>query len=89
MTTHFKRDLALLCPTCAGGQFLFETEESELIECIGCNRRLRRDELVQENMESIHEGLRDLAREAVRESASELRNSLRKAFQNSKHIRFK
>lgn len=82
--------VTLLCPTCGSDQFLFDDEvEYCPVRCVNCGREMSRDELVQENAESIDTYVAQIGEEVKTDIAKELKKSLRDSFKSSEHIRLK
>lgn len=86
----YDRNINMLCPTCGGDQF--ETGESadeatEIVKCASCGRVLTKDELIDENSETIEEHVKEMGAEAVKDLAKEMKESIRKAFRGNKNIR--
>jgi uncharacterized Zn finger protein (UPF0148 family) len=88
----YNRSISLLCPTCGCSDFSYEKGSDETIQvmtCVSCEREFNKDELIQENSESIDEHLSEIKEEIVKDIADELRKSLKRAISGSKNIRFK
>ena len=88
----YSRNIELLCPTCGGSQFEHDDDiENDYAEvrCIGCDRKMTKEELIRENSESIDEHAHEIGREAVDDLAKEMKKELKKAFRGNKNIKFK
>lgn len=83
------RTITLQCPTCGGSAFKSETNENPEVKCIGCERVIRRDELIQENSETIQEHLDKMKRDIVKDAADQMRKTLKNAFKGNKNIKLK
>jgi len=86
----YNRNISLLCPTCGGSHFEYETGVDETIEvakCASCGRSITKDELLRENSENIHEHVSEMAEQVKNDLAKELQESLKKAFSGNKNIR--
>ena len=78
----------MLCPTCGNTDFEHDGDNSPL-RCVGCDRVFEREELIRENGEIIEAELDEVKAEVLRDTTKELRDTLRKAFNGSKHFKFK
>ena len=79
MFEHQTRTISLLCPTCAGDQFEFDTELSEENRkyfCVGCQISFRHNDLKAANGGKIEAELSEFKAEL----ASEIKASFKKAF---------
>ncbi len=89
---NYSKSISLQCPTCGCSDFSYDEGVDETIQimtCASCGRELNKDELILENSENITEHLHETKSEIVNDITDELRKSLKKAFSNSKNIRFK
>ncbi len=51
-----ERQINLLCPTCGGDQFEYDTgdpQNAALFTCASCGREIQREDLLDENQELI------------------------------------
>jgi len=80
------RSVGLRCSTCGGGEFRYDAAvDDSPIECGSCGRIFSREELIRENGETIE----DAANEMKADIVASVRDDFRKAFKNSKFVRFK
>lgn len=88
----YSRDIELICPTCGGSQFEYgddiESDHAD-VRCIGCDRVMTKEELIDENSESINEHAREVGKEAVDDLAKNMKRDLKKAFRGNKNIKIK
>lgn len=72
----YNRSVRLLCPTCGGDQFEFESENQaiESVKCNDCGRVFAKDQLIEENRENIQEHVKEMGQEASKDIAKELRD---------------
>ena len=88
----YSRNIELQCPTCGGSQFEYGEDidnDHASVRCIGCDRILTKDELIQENAENIDEHAQEIGKEALDDFAKKMKNDLKRAFRGNKHIKIK
>ena len=88
----YDKQISLQCPTCGSQQFKHDgniENEDTILECHGCDRSMRKGDLIQENSENINEHLNDMKKEVLKDVKADLSASLKKAFSGNKHIKFK
>jgi ribosomal protein S27E len=84
----YSRSIAMMCPTCGHEDFEFEQDEGP-IRCTSCSRVFTREELIRENGEVIEAEVDELKADVLKDARKELSEGFRKAFQGSKHIKFR
>lgn len=88
----YSRKIEFVCPTCGGSQFEYgddiESVHAE-VRCIGCDRIMVKEELMQENYENIDEHVEEIGKEAVGDLAKKMEAELKKAFRGNKNIKIK
>ena len=88
----YSRNIELICPTCGGSQFEHgdDLEDDRAnVRCVGCDRVLTKEELIQENAENIDEHAKEIGKEAVDDLAKKMKKDLKKAFKGNKNLKFK
>ena len=90
-TSKYNRMIEAQFPTCAGTHFSFEGSEddSAMVTCASCGRRMTRAELRQENNENVEAHVKEIGKQATQDIADELRKTLKDAFKGSKNITIK
>lgn len=88
---RYNRSVSLLCPTCGCDQFEFDgaAETVQSAKCVNCGRVLTKEQLIEENGETIEAHVKEMGQEITKDFAKEMRDTLRKAFRGSKTIKFK
>ena len=81
--SKYDRKVTLLCPTCGNSDLIIENEVN--IVCPNCNRTMTKDELINENSESINAHVDEVKKEIVQE----LNNQIKNIFKGSKNFRIK
>jgi predicted nucleic acid-binding Zn-ribbon protein len=87
-SNKYTRQVVLLCPTCGGDQFEYDTDESKdagLVKCVSCKREMTRDDLVAENSENISEHVNEIGKQVRDDVAREISRT----FSGLKNIRIK
>lgn len=88
----YSRQVLMLCPTCGGDQFSYDsadTQDTAIYTCARCGLQISKDDLIQANSENVQEHVKEIGQEAVKDIAEEFRRSLKNAFRGNKHIRIK
>lgn len=88
----YSRNIELRCPTCGGSQFEYGDDidnDYANVRCIGCDRTMTKDELIQENAENINENAQEIGKEALDDLAKKMKRDLKKAFKGNKYIKIK
>jgi uncharacterized Zn finger protein (UPF0148 family) len=85
----YNRLIVMHCSTCGGTDFEYDPEDDGPIRCTSCDRVFTRDELIQENGETIDANVDEVKKEVVADLEKHMRDTLRKAFSGSKFIKIK
>nr|WP_298409907.1 hypothetical protein [uncultured Halomonas sp.] len=88
----YSRNIELICSTCGGTQFEYGDDiENDYVEvrCIGCDRVMSKEGLIDENSESIDEHTREVGKETVDDLAKRMKKEFKKAFRGNKNIKIK
>ena len=65
------------------------TEDADTIRCVGCGRASSKDELIQENGESIEGHLDEIKQDLKKDVAKQINDMLTSTFKGSKNLRIK
>lgn len=78
----YTRSVTLICPTCGGTQFEFESPPTDetLVKCNTCKREFTKSELIELNSESISEGVKEMGQDVLKD----IRDEMKRAFSGSK-----
>ena len=88
----YSKQITMSCPKCASTKFKFDPDVDESIrvyKCITCEREFTKDEIIQENAETINKNLSDLKKDVVKDVSKEIKKTLKDAFRDSKDIKIK
>lgn len=81
------RKVSLRCSVCGNSQFMaldcvgkefMEFSEAPVYRCLDCGREISREQLIEENRDTIDANLNDIKSEAVNELKKELQKHLGK-----------
>ncbi|EKN3890202.1 TPA: hypothetical protein ACPY8E_003983 [Yersinia enterocolitica] len=84
----YDREIILLCPTC-GNSEMKHSDESSIVKCTNCNREMTKDELIEENGQSIDDHVSEVKKEIINDFEKEVSKIFKNAFKGSKNIRIK
>jgi hypothetical protein len=87
---NYERNIDLVCPTCGGTQFETDDDieaEYTIFRCVSCDRKMTKDEIIQENLENVNEHISEIGKEDLNDAAKEFRNNLKRALRGNKNIR--
>ncbi|MGT3204488.1 ECs_2282 family putative zinc-binding protein [Yersinia enterocolitica] len=84
----YDREIILLCPTC-GNSEMKHSGESSIVKCTSCNREMTKDELIEENGQSIDDHVSEVKKEIINDFEKEVSKIFKNAFKGSKNIRIK
>jgi predicted RNA-binding Zn-ribbon protein involved in translation (DUF1610 family) len=91
-TSKYDRAVTLLCPTCGNTQFSHHDAldgSNAVLTCSQCGLEILKEDLIRANSENLEAHAREIGQAAVQDIKKELSDSLRKAFGNSKNIKFR
>jgi hypothetical protein len=77
MKSDYRRTLSLLCPTCAGPEFEFDSEENEATRtysCRGCGLKFSHDEIMISNRARIDAEVENIKSEVLGDVQQKLRD---------------
>ncbi|MGU5637691.1 ECs_2282 family putative zinc-binding protein [Aeromonas veronii] len=88
--SKYNKSISLLCATCGCADFSYDTDlDAGPITCTSCGRVFTKDELIQENSESIEQHTNEIKNQIGKDLSDHLRKSMKKAFSGNKNIRIK
>jgi hypothetical protein len=80
MKSGYSRSLSLLCPTCAGAEFEFDSEEDDTTRtyhCQGCGLKFSHDEIMTSNSARIDAEVEQIKSEVLDDIQKDLRNAFK------------
>lgn len=91
-TGKHDQSVSMACSTCGSGQFKYDESldiEDTDIECMGCGRIFKKDELVAENGVLIEGAVQEMGKDIFKDIEKDLKSSLKKALSGNKFIKLK
>lgn len=88
----YSRHIELRCPTCGGSQFEHDDDidnDHANVRCTGCDREMTKEELIQENAETIDEHAQEVGQEVMKELEKKMKSDMKKAFKGDKQVKIK
>ncbi|CAI2418399.1 Uncharacterised protein [Serratia proteamaculans] len=64
-------------------------DDSEVIKCTSCGKGTTKDELIEDNGESINIHVEEVKKELTKDFKKQMRDMLKKTFKGNKSIRIK
>lgn len=88
MKSDYSRSVSLLCPTCAGAEFEFDSEKQEaarVYSCQGCGLEFSHDEIMISNLARIGAEVEKMKSEVL----DDIKKGLHDAFKGLKEWKIK
>lgn len=84
----YNQNVMLICPVCGNTEMEYKNE-SDYIKCTSCGRETTKNELIEDNGESINLHVEEVKKELTKDFEKKMRDMLRKTFKGNKNIRIK
>ena len=72
----YDRQVVLQCPTCGGENF--ESDDSDIVRCVKCERKISKAELQEMNAERIESELNEMRSELLKDAQTDLRKAFKR-----------
>ena len=92
LKNHYNQEIPLYCPVCGSNQFRYDDSnisEDSYVECVRCEKELKKSELIEINSESIQLHNEEFSKVILKNAQKEFEKELKKIFGNSKFFRIK